>query len=102
MNEQNNQLPNQQPQYYQPQQQSGYQQQAPVISIGDWIVTSIVLAIPLVNLIMAFVWGFGGNTNPSKANYCKAWLIFIADLIAFYVLLFLFVLGTGAASSRYN
>ncbi len=101
MNEQNNQLPNQQPQYYQPQQQSGYQQ-APVISIGDWIVTSIVLAIPLVNLIMAFVWGFGGNTNPSKANYCKAWLIFIAAVIAFYVLLFLFVLGTGAASSRYN
>ena len=55
MNQPSNPLLNQQPQYHQPQQFG--QQQAPVMTIGDWIVTSIVLAIPLVNLIMAFVWG---------------------------------------------
>ena len=33
--------------------------QAPVLSLGDWIITLIVLAIPLVNLVMLFVWGFG-------------------------------------------
>ena len=48
MNQPSNPLLNQQPQYHQPQQFS--QQQAPVMTIGDWIVTSIVLAIPLVNL----------------------------------------------------
>ena len=50
MNQPSNPLLNQQPQYHQPQQFG--QQQAPVMTIGDWIVTSIVLAIPLVNLIM--------------------------------------------------
>ena len=78
------------------------QQQAPVMTIGDWIVTSIVLAIPLVNLIMAFVWGFGSNTNPNKANYCKAWLIVIAIFVALYILLFVFVIGAGAAAGRYQ
>ena len=100
MNQPSNPLLNQQPQYHQPQQFS--QQQAPVMTIGDWIVTSIVLAIPLVNLIMAFVWGFGSNTNPNKANYCKAWLIFIAIVVARYILLVVFAIGAGAAAGQYQ
>ena len=100
MNQPSNPLLNQQPQYHQPQQFN--QQQAPVMTIGDWIVTSIVLAIPLVNLIMAFVWGFGSNTNPNKANYCKAWLIFMAIVVALYILLVVFVIGAGAAAGRYQ
>ena len=60
---------------------------APVISLGDWIITLIVLAIPLVNIIMLFVWGFSSGTNPNKQNFCRAALIFY--LIGF-VLFFLF------------
>ena len=51
-------------------------EQNEVISLGNWIITLIVLAIPLVGLIMTCVWGFSGNTPKSKANYCKAVLIF--------------------------
>lgn len=40
--------------------------QAPVVSLGEWIVTYILCCIPCVNIIMLFVWAFGGNTNPSK------------------------------------
>ena len=29
--------------------------QAPVLSLGDWIITLIVLAIPLVNLVMLLI-----------------------------------------------
>ncbi|WMJ89043.1 hypothetical protein [Anaerocolumna sp. MB42-C2] len=47
------------------------------MSLGDWVITLIVLAIPCVGLIMMFVWGFGqGNTN--RRNYCRATLIFAA------------------------
>jgi hypothetical protein len=60
---------------------------APVLSLGDWIITFIILAIPLVNIIMLFVWGFSSNTNPNKANFAKATLIIY--LIAF-VCFFLF------------
>ncbi|ASP16491.1 hypothetical protein HMPREF9120_01843 [Neisseria sp. oral taxon 020 str. F0370] len=82
----------------QQQQQYGYQQQAPVIGIGEWIVTSIVLAIPIVNLIMALVWGFSSTTNPNKANFCKAWLIFVAIAFVLYILLIVFVLSAAGAA----
>jgi hypothetical protein len=54
------------------------QSNAPVVRVGDWIITILVLAIPLVNLVMLFVWGFGGGANPSKANFAKATLIWMA------------------------
>lgn len=46
------------------------------MSLGDWLITLIVLAIPLVGLVMLFVWGFSSSTNPTKQNYCRAVLIF--------------------------
>ncbi len=60
---------------------------APVMSLGDWIITFIVLAIPLVNIVMLFVWGFSSTTNPNKSNFCKAYLIIFLVMI---VLFFLF------------
>jgi hypothetical protein len=53
------------------------QQMAPVISFKEWMLTILLLAIPIVNIIMLFVWAFGGNANPSKANYAKASLIWV-------------------------
>ena len=58
------------------------------ISIGEWLITAIIFAIPLVGFVMLFVWGFGGNTQPSKANWAKATLIMIGISI---VLSFLFL-----------
>ena len=52
------------------------EQLAPVLSIGEWMVTLIVLAIPVVGIVMYFVWAFGDSTNPSKKNFCRAGLIF--------------------------
>ena len=44
----------------------------------------LILAIPLVNIVMLFVWAFGGGVNKTKANYCKASLIWIAIQIIFF------------------
>ena len=58
------------------------------MSIGDWIITSIILAIPIVGLVMLFIWGFGSNTQPSKANWAKASLIMIGISIVIALLFF--------------
>lgn len=50
----------------------------PEVSIGNWIITLIILVIPLVNIIMLFVWAFNRNTNITKANWAKASLILFA------------------------
>lgn len=44
------------------------------MSIGDWIIFYLVMCVPVVNIVMLFVWAFGGG-NRSRANYCKASLI---------------------------
>ncbi len=54
------------------------QNNAPVVRVGEWVITILLLAIPIVNLVMLFVWGFGGGANPSKSNFAKATLIWMA------------------------
>lgn len=64
------------------------------VTVGEWIVATLVMAIPFVNIIMMFVWAFGSNTKPSKANYFKAALIMTAISLA---LSFLIVAVFGVA-----
>jgi hypothetical protein len=69
------------------------------VTVGNWMLTYLLMCIPLVNLILLFVWAFGSNTPESKANWAKASLIWIVLGIAFYVLLFMVIgFGLGAAA----
>jgi hypothetical protein len=66
---------------------SNYTQEK-VISIGEWVVTLILTAIPLVGFIMLLVWAFGSNTPTSKANWAKASLIMMLIGIVLAIMLF--------------
>ena len=59
----------------------------PKISVGDWMTTLLISAIPFVNIIMIFVWAFGSNTNPNKSNWAKAALIWLLIVIVLCVVL---------------
>jgi uncharacterized protein YacL len=48
------------------------------MTLGDWVVTLLLLSIQGVNIILMFVWGFSSDTNINKKNYCRAALIFMA------------------------
>ncbi len=71
-----------------------FQRQAEEITLGDWMVTILLSALPIVNIIMLFVWAFGSSTNPSKANWAKATLIWMVIGIVL-VILFMVVIGTA-------
>lgn len=80
----------QQPQYYAPAPQYAPPAEVPV-SIGDWVLSFFVMLIPVVNIIMMFVWAFSSGTNKSKSNFFKAqliiWLVIILiSIIATVVL----------------
>ncbi len=57
------------------------------MSVGDWFITILISAIPLVGLIMLLVWAFSANTNINKANWAKAYLIWmvIGIILAFFI-----------------
>lgn len=65
-----------------------------VVSLGDWIVTMILMMIPFVNIIMLLIWAFSSNTPVSKANWAKASLIFMV----IGIILMIFMWGTFAAA----
>lgn len=61
------------------------------LSVGEWFITILVIAIPLVGFVMLFVWAFSANTNVNRANYAKATLLWmvVAIFIALAVLGFM-------------
>jgi len=65
------------------------------MSIGNWIVTYLIMIIPIVNIVMLFVWGFGDNTQPSKANWAKATLIWFSIFIVLYLVFFVAIIGSS-------
>ena len=69
------------------------------VSVGDWMLTLFLLAIPLVGLIMLFVWAFGGGTPASKANFAKAALIWAAIIIGLSIIGM--ILGIGIFRAFY-
>ncbi len=50
----------------------------PVVKTSEWFLTLLITAIPIVGFVMLFVWAFGSGANPSKANWAKATLIWMA------------------------
>lgn len=59
-----------------------------------WTLYMFVASIPLVGIIMMFVWAFGNDDNQTRSNWAKGALIYAAILLVIY---FLFALIFGAA-----
>ena len=51
------------------------------VSVWFWLLTWIVMGIPILNVIMTIVWAFSGD-NESRKNYFKASIL-------------VFLIGTG-------
>lgn len=57
----------------------------PIMSIGDWVIILILMAIPIVNIVLLIMWAFGSNTPATKANFAKATLIFMVIGIVLWI-----------------
>jgi hypothetical protein len=71
------------------------------VSFGEWFLTIFLTAIPLVGLVLLFVWAFGTTAKPSKANWAKASLAWMAIGIVLYLLIFVVILGIIGVSGNY-
>ena len=81
---------------------TGFDAEEPM-SVGQWLITMLVMLIPCVNIVMIFVWAFGSG-NRSRANYFKATLIWVAIGIALSIILSiaLAVLGVSLSDTLMN
>jgi heme/copper-type cytochrome/quinol oxidase subunit 2 len=83
----------------QPQMQT--RPQSSEVSFGEWFLTIFLVAIPLVGIVLLFVWAFGATTNPNKANWAKASLAWAAIGIVLYLLIFVVIIGIIGTTSSY-
>lgn len=56
------------------------------MSVKDWLITLLIMAIPLVGFIMLFVYAFSDSENINKKNWAKAQLIMLAIIIGLVIL----------------
>lgn len=68
-----------------------------VISLKEWIITLLIMVIPIVNIVMLFVWAFSDNTPKSKSNWAKAKLVIM--LLSFLLTIVLLILFWGAIAA---
>lgn len=59
----------------------------PAVSIADWLITLLILFIPVLNVIMLLVWSFNKSTHRSKANFSKAVFILLLTTILLVALI---------------
>lgn len=67
-------------------QNSARQETASEMTVGNWLITMLILFIPIVNIVMLFIWGFG---NPDqRRNFARAYLIWMAISIVLGVIFY--------------
>lgn len=60
------------------------------MTVMEWIITMLIMAIPIVNLVMLFIWGFG-NPDPRR-NFARASLIWMAISLGLIILFYAVIL----------
>lgn len=68
------------------------------MSVGDWLITMLIMVIPIANLVMLFIWGFG-NPDPRR-NYARATLIWMAISLGLIILLYAIIIIFALAISN--
>lgn len=63
------------------------------LSVGDWMIILLLISIPVINIIMLFVWALSSDTNETKSNFAKAVLMWFVVIIILWILLFASLAG---------
>jgi hypothetical protein len=69
-----------------------------IISTGEWVLYIFLFSIPVVNIIMLCIWAFGSHSNPTKTNFGRAGLIWIAIGIALWIIFGFLLFGFFAVN----
>ena len=80
------------PPYQQVNNNARYDEKA-VMSVGQWMLTMLIMMIPFVNIVMLFVWAFGSG-NQNRRNWSRASLIYA--VIGIVIMVAILIIGVIA------
>lgn len=70
------------------------------VSTGGWILRLLLMCIPIVNIVMLFIWGFDQSENETARNWARAQLIWMAIILG--VTIFFVVLAAVTGGLLYS
>jgi hypothetical protein len=75
------------------------QKAASEMTVGAWLITMLILIIPIANIIMLFIWGFG--KPDARRNYARASLIWMAICFILFTIFYgaIFAIIYGISNS---
>lgn len=56
------------------------------MSLGDWMLTLLLLYLPIVNIVMLIIWSVDSKTNTTKKHFAWATLIFMGITIVLSII----------------
>lgn len=68
------------------------------VSVGEWLISMLLMCIPCVNIVLMFVWAFGSSAKKSKSNYFKASLICAGIGIVIWIIMVIMMYAGVAAA----
>lgn len=60
-----------------PQRQTAVENTEVPMTLGDWMLTLLLLYLPIVNIVMLIIWSVDSKTNTTKKHFAWATLIFM-------------------------
>ena len=60
------------------------------LTVSEWLLTLVVLAIPMVNIVAFLYWSFGNGVNVNKRNFCRAGLVWMAIIMGLFFVMAVF------------
>ena len=70
------------------------------LKVSDWLLTMLILVVPIVNLVMLFIWSFG-SPDPRR-NFSRAYLIWIVISMGIGLILYTIGIIIGMSLSGYS
>ncbi|GIN73643.1 hypothetical protein J14TS2_41180 [Bacillus sp. J14TS2] len=69
------------------------------MTLKDWVITLILLALPIVNIVMLIIWAV--DRDEPRNLFAKAYLIVMAGTVAvvfiFYIIILIIIFAFSAA-----
>ena len=72
-----------------------YQEDSRVMTVGEWMITLLVLALPIINVIMYIVWALDTSGNANRRNFCRASLLWFVIMLVISILIFIVMAMLG-------
>ncbi len=55
------------------------------LRVGQYMGMLLLMCVPILNIILLFVWGFGSSVNLNKKNFARASLILSDVMLIFWI-----------------